>query len=189
MLVPDCFGKTLIPQLTAAGRFSEIIALLDGDDFLSGFASSVLPDGATVFAPNDAAFDKLAPMDVEFLKNNTSVLRQVLSFHVMLGNFVPTETVSRSTIFTEEDEQLAVSVDGETVMVGPAAVLSTILAQNGIIHEIDSVLIPQSVKRLLPVASQDIAPTPAPTLEFLSGGMSTAASALIAMALSFALLL
>lgn len=112
----------------------------------------MLLDGGpyTVFAPTDEAFAALLEslgMSAEEVLANTDLLNQVLAYHVVPGYF-SAETVlglDGAMVATAAGTPLSISIDGETVRVNESNVVMTdIAATNGIIHVIDSVLLPPS---------------------------------------------
>lgn len=123
-------------------------------------ATLALPDVATlltnngpftVFAPTDEAFVTLLSelgMSAEDLLSNTELLTDVLTYHVAPGNFYAEDILEATAegeinVATLSGEAVTVSFDGENVFVNESTVIATdILANNGIIHVIDAVLIP-----------------------------------------------
>jgi uncharacterized surface protein with fasciclin (FAS1) repeats len=103
----------------------------------------------TVFAPTEEAFaDLLAALDLsaEELLADTALLTDVLLYHVVPGE-VPASVVvtldGESADTALESASVAISVDGDTVIVNDATVVQTdIETSNGVIHVIDTVLIP-----------------------------------------------
>lgn len=146
--------NNLLDALTNAGRFDTLLSAIEAaglQDMLSGNAEY------TVFAPNDAAFAKLDEM---LASKNTSLaamlaepdkLGEIISYHIVPGKHVANDVMameSGSMVATElnkpdseEATMLKITVDGQNVMVNDAKVVATdIMADNGVIHEIDSVL-------------------------------------------------
>ncbi len=97
----------------------------------------------TVFAPNDAAFEALEEGALEALLADQEELTRVLQYHVVPGSVMASSVIEMDSATTLEGSDLTISVDGEMVMVDEATVLQTdIMASNGVIHVIDSVLMP-----------------------------------------------
>ncbi len=123
--------KTLAQALTAAGLI----------DTLKG------PGPFTVFAPTDAAFAKLPKGTVENLlkPENREALRRILTSHVVAGRVGSAEVVKMTSARAVSGETLAIAARGGTVLVGGARVVKTdIPASNGVIHVIDTVILPES---------------------------------------------
>lgn len=142
VLLPDCVTKDIATLLNETGTFSTLLSLVDSVDLTSVLTAANLK-GLTLFAPNDDAFGRLSDDLVAYLTNanNTEVLVDILTHHVYPANIVPT---TDTTLTSLSNDTLAVTVDGTTIMVGMSTVKSTILASNGIIHELDTVLVPDS---------------------------------------------
>jgi transforming growth factor-beta-induced protein len=104
-----------------------------------------------VFAPTDAAFEALPAGALDYLLNNTDVLSYVLGYHVVPGIVLSTDLTDGLTATTSNGEDVTFSImDGvikvEGAVIGPADVM----ASNGVIHVIDSVLIPPAPFALPP---------------------------------------
>ncbi len=99
----------------------------------------------TVFAPTNAAFDKLPAGTVESLlkPENKEKLKSILLYHVHAGDAIKAADVKTMSLSTANGAPLAVKVDGSTVTVNDAKVIKTdIIASNGVIHWIDTVVMP-----------------------------------------------
>ena len=121
--------STLVTAVTEAG----LVETLSGGEF-------------TVFAPTNAAFEALPEGTLdELLADPEGALADVLTYHVVEGT-VMAETVvgmDGQEVTTVNGAPVTITVDGETVMVNDATVVTTdIVASNGVIHVIDAVLVP-----------------------------------------------
>ena len=99
----------------------------------------------TVFAPTNAAFEKLGDEQVQSLlePENRDQLTKVLTYHVVPGTLTAADLSDGQKLETVAGETLTVKVDGDTVMVGDASVVQPdVEASNGVVHVIDSVLTP-----------------------------------------------
>jgi transforming growth factor-beta-induced protein len=135
---------TIVDVAVGAGDFTTLVAAVQA----AGLVDTLSGEGPfTVFAPTDAAFDvALADLGVtaeELLANPD--LGDILTYHVVPG-VVPASdvvTLDGQEVATVNGATVAISIDGENVMVNNANVISTdIIASNGIIHVIDAVLLP-----------------------------------------------
>jgi uncharacterized surface protein with fasciclin (FAS1) repeats len=118
--------NTLAKALTAAGLI----------DTLKG------PGPFTVFAPNDAAFAKIAPEKLNALLADKAALTKVLTYHVVSGKVVAAD-VKSGQVKTVEGQNLNVYVSSAGVTVNDAKVIKTdVMASNGVIHVIDTVVMP-----------------------------------------------
>lgn len=102
------------------------------------------PGPFTVFAPNDAAFAKVPAADLEKLLQDKAALSKVLTYHVVPGKVKAADVVKLSSAKTVQGQELKISVQDGTVLVDGAKVISTdIETSNGVIHVIDSVVLPK----------------------------------------------
>ena len=138
--------KDIVDTAVAAGTFKTLATALGA----AGLVDTLKGAGPfTVFAPTDAAFAKLPAGTLESLlkPENKATLAAILTYHVVSGK-VPATTVvtlNGKTAKTVNGAEVRIKVDGSTVLVNDSKVITTdIVASNGIIHVIDTVLIPPS---------------------------------------------
>lgn len=137
-------AKPAITQVAKqAGVFNTLLAALDATD-LYGVLTGNGHGTFTVFAPTDEAFAKLPPGTVESLLANPAQLKQILLYHVVAGAVPASQVVGLSSAQTLNGQSVAVSVvNGSVYLNGTTKVVQTdVMARNGIIHVIDSVLLP-----------------------------------------------
>jgi uncharacterized surface protein with fasciclin (FAS1) repeats len=110
----------------------------------TGFDDSLKSGGPyTVFAPTDSAFDKLPPDTRKELLNDKKKLSQVLAYHVIPGT-VRVAEVKPGKVQTIQGDALTLTSDNGKVTVDEANVTeSDVAADNGIIHVIDTVVLPK----------------------------------------------
>ena len=130
----------LVDTAVAAGSFKTLAAALQA----AGLVDTLKGEGPyTVFAPTDEAFAKLPAGTVEALLSDVPRLRSVLTYHVVAGKVTSDQVVKLASAKTLQGQQVAISTS-HGVQVGGATVLKAdIQASNGVIHVIDTVLIPQ----------------------------------------------
>jgi uncharacterized surface protein with fasciclin (FAS1) repeats len=132
----------IVDVAVSAGQFNTLAAALEAADLIDTLKS----DGPfTVFAPTDAAFAKLPAGTVESLlkPENKDQLIAVLTYHVVPGNVMAADVVKLNSATTVNGSNVAISVDEGTVRVDNATVVKTdINASNGVIHVIDTVILP-----------------------------------------------
>lgn len=136
--------KNILDTASGAGNFSTLAGLV-ADAGLTETLNG--PGPFTVFAPDDAAFAKLPPALVEALKRpeNRGLLGKILTYHVVPGALKAADLKS-GDVATVEGSQVKVVVDNGSVGVNDAKVTTAdIAATNGVIHVIDSVLLPPAV--------------------------------------------
>ena len=137
----DNHEKDIVDTAVAAGSFTTLAAALDA----AGLVDTLKGEGPfTVFAPTDDAFAKLPAGTVESLLQDIPTLTQILTYHVVAGKVDASQVVTLDRAETVNGESLSISVENGTVMIDNAKVVTTdIMASNGIIHVIDSVVLPQ----------------------------------------------
>jgi transforming growth factor-beta-induced protein len=126
----------------ADGRFTTLVAALQA----AGLAETLAGEGAfTVFAPTDEAFAKLPEGTVEALLADVPALTDILLYHVVDGVVLAEDVVGLESAATLSGKDVSIRVEGENVFINDAQVIITdIMADNGVIHVIDSVLLPPS---------------------------------------------
>ena len=133
--------KTVVAVAVEAGQFKTLVAAVKA----AGLVDTLNGKGPfTVFAPTDEAFAKLPAGTVETLlkPENKEKLVGILTYHVVAGKVMAADvkTMSAKTV---NGKEAAIKVDGGKVTIGAATVVKTdIAASNGVIHVIDTVLIP-----------------------------------------------
>jgi len=136
--------KDIVDTAVAAGQFTTLAAALGA----AGLVDTVKGAGPfTVFAPTDAAFAKLPAGTVENLlkPENRAQLIAILTYHVVPGKVMASDVIKLQEAKTVNGKMLNVKVSGANVMINDAKVTSAdIVASNGVIHVIDSVVLPQA---------------------------------------------
>jgi len=132
----------IVDTAVSAGTFNTLATALTE----AGLVDVLKGEGPfTVFAPTDDAFAKLPEGTVEMLlePENVEQLRTILTYHVVAGQVMAEDVVGLDTATTVSGQRLNITVDGGNVMVDKAMVTQTdIEATNGVIHVVDSVLMP-----------------------------------------------
>jgi len=132
----------IIHTASAAGSFTTLIAAIDA----AGLSETLMGEGPfTVFAPTDEAFAKLPEGTVTDLlqPENKNKLVAVLTYHVVPGKVTASDVVKLNSVKTVQGQEVKIKVTDESVMVDNAKVVKTdISASNGVIHVIDSVILP-----------------------------------------------
>jgi len=137
-------GSTIVDVAAGAGTFSTLVAAVKA----AGLVDTLSGKGPfTVFAPTDEAFAKLGKDAIaDLLKpENKSKLVGILTYHVVADRVLAEKVVATKSLTSVQGQALAIVVDGGKVKVDGANVVKTdIAASNGVIHVIDSVLMPRS---------------------------------------------
>jgi uncharacterized surface protein with fasciclin (FAS1) repeats len=132
--------KDIVDTAVAAGSFTTLAKALAA----AGLVDTLKGAGPfTVFAPTDEAFAKLPAGTLESLLQDTGKLKSVLLYHVVPGRVMAKDVVKLKSAKSAEGSLIKVSALGGKVKVDGANVVKTdILASNGVIHVIDSVILP-----------------------------------------------
>jgi len=140
---PKPAPKDIVDTAVAAGSFKTLAAALQA----AGLVDTLKSKGPfTVFAPTDEAFAKLPAGTVDDLlkPENKAKLVAILTYHVVPGKVLAAQVTKMSSAKTVNGESLTISVNNGSVMVDNAKVVKTdILCSNGVIHVIDSVVLPK----------------------------------------------
>jgi len=122
-------------------RFSDLL----GAVVKANLAGTLAGGPFTLFAPTNAAFAKIPPATLNKLLANVTALTDVLTYHVVSGTVFSAGLVDGEQPTTVEGKQITVKIDNSGVMINNAKVEEADLAcTNGVIHVIDSVLLPPS---------------------------------------------
>jgi len=134
--------KDIVDTAIGAGSFKTLVAAVAA----AGLVETLKGSGPfTVFAPTDEAFAKLPKGTVEslLLPENKEKLVAVLTYHVVPGKVMASDVVTLKSAKTVNGKEATIKVSDEGVMVDAAKVVTTdIEASNGVIHVIDSVILP-----------------------------------------------
>lgn len=134
----DGHGMNIVETAAAAGTFTTLLAAAEA----AGLVETLSGEGPlTVFAPTDEAFAALPEGTVEGLLADTDALAAILTYHVVASAVMSTDLTDGMTAATVNGAEITVSLD--PVMINDANVVAAdIEASNGVIHVIDSVLLP-----------------------------------------------
>ena len=136
--------KTVVENAANNESFSTLVAAVKA----AGLAETLSGSGPfTVFAPTNAAFEKLPAGTVEKLlkPENKDQLVKVLTYHVVPGKVMAKDVVKLSKAKTVEGSEVAIAFNGDVVTVDNAKVIKTdVNSSNGVIHVIDTVILPKN---------------------------------------------
>jgi uncharacterized surface protein with fasciclin (FAS1) repeats len=132
--------KTIVQTAIDAGNFKTLVAAVTAAELVDTL------NGAgpfTVFAPNDDAFAKLPSGTVEDLLKDKDGLAKILTYHVVSGKVMAKDVATMKSAKTVQGQDVAIDATNG-VMVNNAKVIKTdIECSNGVIHVIDTVLMPK----------------------------------------------
>jgi uncharacterized surface protein with fasciclin (FAS1) repeats len=138
--------KDIVGVAIEAGSFKTLVAALQA----AGLVETLQGKGPfTVFAPTDAAFAKLPKGTVEALLADKEQLAAILTYHVVPGKVTAADVMKmgKGNPATVNGQTLAISVSGGKVYVNNATVVSAdVMATNGVIHVIDTVVLPKKAE-------------------------------------------
>lgn len=135
--------KDIVDVAVENGSFNTLVAAVKA----AGLVETLKGEGPfTVFAPTDAAFEKLPEGTVAMLlkPENKDKLVAVLTYHVVAGKVMASDVVKVSSATTVQGQDVMVKVNGDKVMINDAhVVMADVKASNGVIHVIDTVILPK----------------------------------------------
>jgi uncharacterized surface protein with fasciclin (FAS1) repeats len=135
-------AKDIVDTAVSAGSFNTLVAAVKAAGLVDALKA---PGPLTVFAPTDAAFAKLPKGTVENLlkPENKAQLTAILTYHVVAGRVAGADAAKGATVKTLQGASVTSTSKGGTVMINGATVAKAdVEASNGVIHVIDTVLMP-----------------------------------------------
>ena len=133
----------IVDTAVGAGSFNTLVAAVKAADLVD----TLKGEGPfTVFAPTDDAFAKLpeGTLDDLLKPENKDKLKSILTYHVVSGKVMAKDVATMKMAETVNGQSFMVSMEGDSVMVDSAKVVKTdIECSNGVIHVIDSVILPK----------------------------------------------
>lgn len=130
----------IVDTAVAAGNFQTLVSAVEA----AGLVDTLKGEGPfTVFAPTDEAFAKIPQDQLESLLANKTQLTAVLTYHVVAGKVMSTDLTDDMAVATVQGENVTINLDEGSVMVNDAKVVQAdIECSNGVVHAIDTVLMP-----------------------------------------------
>jgi len=134
-------SKNIVNVAVEAGNFSTLVTALQA----TGLDAELQKEGPyTVFAPTDEAFAKLPEGTVEGLLKDKEALKNILLYHVVSGKVMAEDVVKINEASTAQGTKVKINADKNGVMINKSKVVAAdINASNGVIHVIDTVLLPE----------------------------------------------
>jgi len=137
---PTTNAKNLVETAIGAGGFNTLITAVKAAGLVETLSS---PGPFTVFAPTDEAFGKLPKGTIESLLKDLPKLKSILTYHVVAGRVMAADVLKLKSAKTVQGATLPIDASNG-VKVGSAKVVETdIGTSNGVIHVIDTVLLPE----------------------------------------------
>lgn len=131
-------AKDIVDTAVSAGNFKTLVTALKAADLVNTLKGK---GPYTVFAPTDEAFAKIPKADLDALLANKEKLTAVLTYHVVSGK-VMAKDVKAGDVVTVNGKTIKITTDGGVVVNTSKVTATDIKASNGVIHVIDSVLMP-----------------------------------------------
>ena len=129
----------IVDTAVAAGQFKTLVAAVQA----AGLVETLKGKGPfTVFAPSDAAFAKLPAGTVEALLKDKAKLAAILTYHVVPGK-VMAKDVKAGAVKTANGASLTITTANGVMVDGAKVVATDVMADNGVIHVIDTVVMPK----------------------------------------------
>jgi len=154
-VIPLAVVLVLVAGIASAGKYagkSDIVDVAASNDSFStlvtaikaaGLVDTLKSDGPfTVFAPTDEAFAKLPEGTLESLLADKEKLTQILTYHVVAGKVSSSQAARLTSAATVQGGNLAIDSSNGVTINGAKVIQADIAASNGVIHVIDTVLIP-----------------------------------------------
>ena len=132
--------KNIVETAIEAGTFKTLVAAVGA----AGLVETLSSEGPfTVLAPTDEAFAKLPEGTIEALLSDKAKLTSILTYHVISGKVMASDVIKLSEATTVQGSKIKIDASNGVKINGANVIATDILASNGVIHVIDTVLIPE----------------------------------------------
>ena len=132
-------AKDIVDTAVAAGNFKTLVVALKAADLVPTLKGK---GPFTVFAPTDEAFAKIPKANLDALLKDKAKLKAVLTYHVVSGKVMSTD-LKAGNVKTVQGSDVMVSTMGGAMVNDAKVVAADVAADNGVIHAIDTVLMPK----------------------------------------------
>ena len=132
-------AKDLLDTAESAGSFNTLIAAIKAADLTATLKG---PGPFTVFAPTDEAFEKIPADQLKALMQDKDKLRAILTYHVLAGRVSARDVAGMSSASTMAGPALNIDTSHGVKVNNATVIQPDVMAANGIIHVIDTVLVP-----------------------------------------------
>ncbi len=130
----------IVETAVAAGTFNTLVAAVKAAELVETLSG---PGPFTVLAPTDEAFAKLPAGTVEGLLNDIPKLKEVLTYHVLAGKFMAADVIKLASAKTVNGQSVTIATINGVKVDGANVIKTDIETDNGVIHVIDSVILPK----------------------------------------------
>ncbi|MBC7716235.1 MAG: fasciclin domain-containing protein [Pseudorhodobacter sp.] len=132
-------AKDIVDTAMAAGNFKTLLVALKAANLVPTLKGK---GPFTVFAPTDEAFAKIPKADLDALLKDKAKLKAVLTYHVVSGKVMSTD-LKAGDVKTVQGSNVMISTTGGAMVNDAKVVAADVAADNGVIHAIDTVLMPK----------------------------------------------
>jgi len=133
-------SKDIVDTAVDAGSFSTLVTAVQA----AGLVETLKSDGPfTVFAPTDEAFAKLPAGTLDSLLQDKEALTKVLTYHVVPGRVMAADVAGLSSAETVQGQSISIDTSSGVKVDDANVVKADIVASNGVIHVIDTVILPR----------------------------------------------
>jgi len=141
-------ARSIVETAIAAGKFTNFVAGVKA----AGLIEALSGKGPfTVFAPTDEAFRSLSAGAYDALLKDTTKLKSILQYHVVSGRFMA-EDIKAGEVMTLQGSTLTASISPDVRVNGTRVTQADIVTRNGVIHAIETVLVPKHLQLLAAAA-------------------------------------
>lgn len=135
----NALAQDIVQTAVQAGNFKTLVAAVQAAGLVDTLKG---PGPFTVFAPTDEAFAKIPKATLDSLLADKAALTKVLTYHVVPGK-VMAKDVAAGKVKTVQGQELSVATSGGVKVDQSKVVATDVIASNGVIHAIDTVLMPK----------------------------------------------
>ncbi len=134
-------SKDIVDTAVSAGSFTTLVKAVQA----AGLVDTLKGEGPfTVFAPTDEAFAKLPAGTLESLLQDKAKLTAILTYHVVPGKVMAKDVVTLTSAKTVQGQSIAIDTSNGVKVDGATVIQTDIATSNGVIHVIDSVILPDA---------------------------------------------
>jgi uncharacterized surface protein with fasciclin (FAS1) repeats len=135
----SAFASDIVDTAVKAGSFKTLVAAVQAAGLVDTLKG---PGPFTVFAPSDEAFAKIPKDKLDALIKDKAALTKVLTYHVVPGK-VMAKDVKAGKVKTVQGQEITLATAGGVTVDGAKVVATDVAASNGVIHVIDTVIMPK----------------------------------------------
>jgi uncharacterized surface protein with fasciclin (FAS1) repeats len=132
-------AQDIVDVASKAGSFNTLVAAVKAAGLVDTLKG---PGPFTVFAPTDEAFAKIPKATLDGLLKDKAALSKILTYHVVSGKVMAAD-VKAGKVKTVNGQELTVKTEGGVMVDGAKVVATDVAASNGVIHVIDTVMLPK----------------------------------------------